>query len=356
MKTMATVDLTLFDDSDNNDDDDFVADLKRYSNAADDDDHDSLDDLDYNQEDDDEEDDDEENCAFNANDNGPAVIKGQQKKSPTEEFSTTTKATATATPKHKKNPLVYRNPSETPPGDWTDAEVKALVGGVVKHDKGQWVTIKRDTEFAAALARRTTTAMASKYYQICKRQENRRKREKKRAEREREREERKKQPRKKPRARMNWTPEEDEALLAFVAKYGQQWVKIKSENVILEPPPINVNRTRGGLCNRYKCLMEQKKNAAEGIVRWTDKLDKKLLVLAIVHEQDWRIVADEFSSSSTDAKATTQNVQPAILQARYGELLDAVVKANKESKDENSRTVKQEKDSKTRHTQQQQPM
>ena len=217
------------------------------------------------------------------------------------------------------------------------APVKALVGGVVKHDKGQWVTIKRDAEFAAALARRTTTAMASKYYQICKRQENRRKREKKRAEREREREERKKQPRKKPRARMNWTPEEDEALLAFVAKYGQQWVKIKSENVILEPPPINVNRTRGGLCNRYKCLMEQKKNAAEGIVRWTDKLDKRLLVLAIVHEQDWRIVADEFSSSrssSTDAKATTQNVQPAILQARYAELLDAVVKGNKEEKNE----------------------
>ena len=343
MKTMATVDLTLFDDSDDIEDD-CVQDAKRLPNRNRlmNDDHDSFDDPDYNQEDDDEEDDDEENCAFNANDSVPAVIKGQRKQSTTEESSTK----ATATPKHKKNPLVYRNPSETPPGDWTDAEVKALVGGVVKHDKGQWVTIKRDAEFAAALARRTTTAMASKYYQICKRQENRRKREKKRAEREREREERKKQPRKKPRARMNWTPEEDEALLAFVAKYGQQWVKIKSENVILEPPPINVNRTRGGLCNRYKCLMEQKKNVAEGIVRWTDKLDKKLLVLAIVHEQDWRIVADEFSSSSTDAKATTQNVQPSILQARYAELLDAVVKGNKESKDENSRIVKQEKDSK----------
>ena len=57
--------------------------------------------------------------------------------------------------------------------------------------------------------------MASKYYQICKRQENRRTREKKRADREREREERKKQPHKKPRARMNWTPEENEALLEF---------------------------------------------------------------------------------------------------------------------------------------------
>ena len=139
---------------------------------------------------------------------------------------------------------------------------------------------------------------------------------------------------------MNWTSEEDAAFLMFVAKYGQQWVKIKS--------PINVNRTRAGLCTRYKCLMEQKKNAAKGIVLWTDKLDKKLLVLAI-HEQGWRIVADEFSSSrSTDAKATT--VQPAILQARYGELLDAVVHGKKEGKGENSRSVKQEMDSNTRQT------
>ena len=78
--------------------------------------------------------------------------------------------------------------------------------------------------------------------------------------------------------------------------------------------------------------MEQKKNAAESIVRWTDKLDKKPLVLVIVHEHDWCIFADEFSSSrsrSTDAKAT-RNVQPAILQALYAELLDAVVKGNKE--------------------------
>ena len=53
---------------------------------------------------------------------------------------------------------------------------------------GPVTTIKRGGEFAAALARRTTTAMVPKYYQNCKRQENRRKREKKRAERERKRE------------------------------------------------------------------------------------------------------------------------------------------------------------------------
>ena len=74
----------------------------------------------------------------------------------------------------------------------------------------------------------------------------------------------------------------------------------------------------GGLCNRYKCLMEQKKNAAEGIVRCTERFDKKLLVLAIIEEEDWLIVADEFSDSSIYSKSTdtktTQNVQPMILQ------------------------------------------
>ena len=49
-----------------------------------------------------------------------------------------------ATPKHKKNPLVYRKPTDTPPGEWTAAEVKALTTGFVKHEKGNWVAIKQD--------------------------------------------------------------------------------------------------------------------------------------------------------------------------------------------------------------------
>ena len=61
--------------------------------------------------------------------------------------------------------------------------------------------------------------------------------------------------------------------------YAQQWAKIKLENVI--PTTINVNRTLACLFNRYKCLMEhKKKNEEAGHVKWTDKLDKKLLVPA----------------------------------------------------------------------------
>ena len=58
------------------------------------------------------------------------------------------------------------------------------------------------------------------------------------------REERKKERRKKPSARMNWNSEEDAALLAFVSRCRRQWAGIKSEDVILEPLPTNVNRTR----------------------------------------------------------------------------------------------------------------
>ena len=119
-------------------------------------------------------------------------------------------------------------------------------------------------------------------------------------------------------------------MLNFVKLYGQQWAKIKSENVIKNPPPINVNRTRAGLFNRYKCLIELKKrNEEAGHVKWSEKLDKKLLVLAAVHEQDWRIVADEFFSEARNERATTSEDEEAAekqcLQARYRELLDTVV-------------------------------
>ena len=67
-------------------------------------------------------------------------------------------------------------------------------------------------------------------------------------------------------------------------------------------------------------------------------------MLAFVREQDWHIVADELNDSrrSTDVKAT--NVQTAVLQARYGEPLDAVVNGKKACKDVNSRNVKLEID------------
>ena len=331
---MLTVDLTA-DDSDSS-----VSDQKDLDPGLDgiDNDNDNDDDVkdpDYDacaddgEVDDDEEDNDgiDENLPSNCNskDASNKKIFGKSSAQP----KTSQHTTPQALPKHKKNPLVYRNPTDTPPGEWTDAEIKALVAGVVKHEKGNWVTIKQDPSFALALVRRTTTSMASKYYQICKRRENERKRARKKAEREREREERKKLPRKKPRARIAWTTEEDAALLNFVKMYGQQWAKIKSENVIKNPPPINVNRTRAGLFNRYKCLIEHKKrNEEAGHVKWTDKLDKKLLVLAAVHEQDWRIVADEFFAEARNEKAKTSEDEAAekqCLQARYSELLDAVV-------------------------------
>ena len=68
------------------------------------------------------------------------------------QIKTSQHATPQALAKHKKNPLVYRNPTDTPPGEWTDAEIKALVAGVVKHEKGNWVTIKQDPSFAFGLS------------------------------------------------------------------------------------------------------------------------------------------------------------------------------------------------------------
>lgn len=137
-------------------------------------------------------------------------------------------------------------------------------------------------------------SMSSEYYQICKLLEKARKLAMKKAVQEHEREERRNLP-EKTRARIAWTVEEIPALLTLPKRNGLQWVKIKSANVaVYESEPINVKWTRADLFDRYKCLMERKTRIEKaGYAKWTDKLDKKLLVLFAMQEQDWRTVADE---------------------------------------------------------------
>lgn len=230
------------------------------------------------------------------------------------------------TPKYKKNPLVYRDPNETPPGEWTQNEIDALLNGVQKYQKGQWVQIKSDIQFRGALCNRTTVAMASKYLQLIRRKENERNRELKRKQKEQEKQEKKLLPRKKNRPREAWTSEEDSALMSFVEEYGQRWEKIRSENVILEPPPIHPSRTRGALCNRYKFLMsvsqngfnnkekdqsfepedseeknndennekqsEEKLSENNNYNKWNNREDMLLLQYAIKYNQDWNKIKE----------------------------------------------------------------
>ena len=47
-----------------------------------------------------------------------------------------------------------------------------------------------------------------------------------------------------------------------------------------------------------------------------------------MHDKDWRVVADEFFAEARNEKTAREDEEKQCLQARYRELLDAVVHTN----------------------------